>query len=200
MQAPADGGGSTGGWLARVGASMQSVAATTAAATASSSALVAQVGAQAVKVEAENLKTFKNKVDAILQDLDGSPASQSNISQQSLSPYQLGSNFGQATDLANAYNQVHHNLQQLSKTLALQIEAMSMSVDMAAKGYENADEDERQRFQQILNQAGDAATAPLGGQGTTTAAGPGSYASPASYGASAPSTSSSAGTNQGQGY
>ena len=64
--------------------------------------MVGQVGAGAVKVEVENLKTFKSRVDAILKDLDGSPASHGEVSQQQLQSWQLGQNFGQAGDYYRA--------------------------------------------------------------------------------------------------
>jgi hypothetical protein len=176
------GGGGTSGIFYNVVSTV--TAAQTAAMVAQSQALTGQVGAQAVKVEVENLQTFKNKVDALLADLDGSPASHGQVSQQQLQSWQLGQNFGQAGDLLSAYNTVHANLEQLSKTLSLQIEAMSASIDMAAKGYDNADEEQRQKFQSILNQAGDQASQPLAGSAQPQAAGGGSYAQPVSYTAS----------------
>ncbi|MEV6205960.1 hypothetical protein [Kitasatospora sp. NPDC051914] len=164
-------------------------AAQTAAMVAQSQALAGQVGAQAVKVEVENLQTFKNKVDAILKDLDGSPASHGEVSQQQLQSWQLGQNFGQAGSLMSAYATVHANLEQLSKTLSMQIEAMGASIDMAARGYENSDEEQRQKFQSILNQA-DQQTQVSSAGGYRAAAGGGSHAQPASYPQSAPQPSS----------
>jgi hypothetical protein len=170
-----------------------------AAAVAQTAALVGQVGAKELKVELETLQQFKNKVDGILQDLDGSDASHNNISQQALRPDQLGVNFGQASDLTGAYNQVHNNLEQLSQTLALQIQAMSASIDMAAQGYSNTDDEQKAKYQAILNQAGAAAQAPTGGANSPAAAGPGSYASPATY--NSPSTAQpTGGANQAGGY
>ncbi|MFJ5234555.1 hypothetical protein ACIQBJ_32215 [Kitasatospora sp. NPDC088391] len=136
-----------------------------AAMVAQTAALVGAVGAGAVKVEVENLQTFKARVDDILRDLDGSAASQGKISQQQLTAGQLGQNFGQAGDLMSAYSTVHANLEQLSRTLSLQIEAMSASIDMAARGYQNADAEQQQKFHSILNQAGaQSQLPPAGGQ------------------------------------
>ncbi|WP_157876081.1 hypothetical protein [Peterkaempfera griseoplana] len=106
----------------------------------SMAALVASVGAGAVRVEVENLKDFKSKVDRMLQDLEGSSASHSQISEQRLSHGHLGAGFGEATDLLAAYNNVHTNLETLSQTLAQQIEAMSITIDVSTKGYQNVEE------------------------------------------------------------
>ncbi|GAA4999432.1 hypothetical protein GCM10025734_33880 [Kitasatospora paranensis] len=63
---------------------------------------------------------------------------------------------------------------------------MSASIDMAAKGYDNADEEQRTKFQTILNQAGDQASQPPAGSVRSQAAGGGSYAQPVAYTASNP--------------
>ncbi|WP_405013178.1 hypothetical protein [Kitasatospora sp. NBC_01539] len=171
-------------------------AAQTAAMVAQSQTLAGQVGARAVKVEVENLQTFKSKVDAILSDLDGSPASHGEVSQQQLQAWQLGQNFGQAGDLMSAYTTVHANLEQLSRTLSLQIEAMSASIDMAAKGYDNADEEQRQKFHSILNQAGaQSQLPPAGSSAAYRAAGSGTYAQPETY--TQPAAQPTTGTQQG---
>ncbi|MCU7824621.1 hypothetical protein [Kitasatospora sp. DSM 101779] len=192
----ADSGGGGGGGTSGIFYNVVSTvtAAQTAAMVAQSKALAGQVGAQAVKVEVENLQTFKNKVDAILKDLDGSPASHGEVSQQQLQSWQLGQNFGQAGSLMSAYATVHANLEQLSRTLSLQIEAMSASIDMAARGYANSDEEQRQKFQTILNQADQQTQASSAGVGRT-AAGGGSYAQPAAH--TQPAAQPATGTQQG---
>ncbi|GLW54976.1 hypothetical protein [Kitasatospora phosalacinea] len=160
LEASSDGGG---GGTAPTGILGSAVG---AAAFAATRALAGQVGASAVKVEIESLQTFKSRVDAILSTLNSSPASRGTISQQQLTPGQLGQNFGQAGDLMSAYSTVHANLEQLSQTLSLQIEAMSASIDMAARGYDNADAEQQQQFHSILNQAGaQASRPPVGGYG-----------------------------------
>ncbi|MGW4380269.1 hypothetical protein [Kitasatospora sp. NPDC004531] len=114
-------------------------------------ALISQVGGGAVQVEVENLQTFKNKVDQILRELDGSPASHGQLSQQQLASGQLGQNFGQAGDLMTAYNNVHSNLEQLSQHLAAQIAAMSSSIGRAAGTYSTADAEQEARFSAMAN-------------------------------------------------
>ncbi|WP_052509571.1 hypothetical protein [Kitasatospora griseola] len=125
------------------------VAVATTAQTAAMVALANQVGGGAVKVEVENLQTFKNKVDQILRELDGSAASHGEVSQQTLATGQLGQNFGQADDLMTAYHTVHANLERLSQTLAAQIAAMSASIGKASGNYSNADAEQEARFRPL---------------------------------------------------
>ncbi|MFF4343437.1 hypothetical protein ACFY00_26335 [Kitasatospora sp. NPDC001540] len=174
LEASTDGGG--GGTTAAAGIVGTAVGAAVFAAT---QALASQVGAGAVKVEIESLQTFKSRVDGILSTLNSSPAAQGTISQQQLTPGQLGQNFGQAGDLMSAYSTVHANLEQLSRTLSLQIEAMSASIDMAARGYDNADAEQQQQFHSILNQAGAQANRPpAGGYGASGGYGAGGAQAP----------------------
>ncbi|AXI79142.1 hypothetical protein [Peterkaempfera bronchialis] len=105
-------------------------------------ALAASVGSKAFSTEVEHLQTFKDRVDQMLADLDDSAASPKRIADQQLTAGHLGSDFGEASDLMTAYTTVHTNLEQLSKTLADQIEAMSITVDASRRGYQNVDEDQ----------------------------------------------------------
>ena len=104
------------------------------------SALAASVGGQAFSAEVDNLKTFKTRVDQMLDDLEGSPASQKQIAEQKLGADHLGTGFGEASDLLAAYHTVHANLETLSKTLSQQIEAMSITLDVSTKGYRSVEE------------------------------------------------------------
>jgi hypothetical protein len=104
------------------------------------STLATSVGAKAFTAEVDNLKTFRSRVDQMLQDLEGSPASQRQIAEQRLNAGHLGSGFGEAEDLLATYNAVHANLEQLSTTLSQQIEAMSITMDVSTKGYQSVEE------------------------------------------------------------
>ncbi|MEV7121372.1 hypothetical protein [Kitasatospora griseola] len=138
------------------------VAVATTAQTAAMVALANQVGGGAVKVEVENLQTFKNKVDQILRELDGSAASHGEVSQQTLATGQLGQNFGQADDLMTAYHTVHANLERLSQTLAAQIAAMSASIGQVAGNYGNTDAEQHGQFR-ALDRTGTGSALPGGG-------------------------------------
>ncbi|MEU3493843.1 hypothetical protein [Kitasatospora cineracea] len=153
MNEPSNDSGASGAAVGgAIGAVVGGVAA--AALVAQTQALIGQVGAAAVKVEVENLQTFKKRVDDLLSTLDSSAAGQGTISRQQLTPGQLGQDFGQAGDLMSSYTTVHANLDQLSRTLSMQIEAMSASIDMAARGYQNADAAQQEKFQSLLNRTG----------------------------------------------
>ncbi|MFJ6212626.1 hypothetical protein ACIQGZ_04730 [Streptomyces sp. NPDC092296] len=114
--------------------------------------LAASVGGQAFSAEVDNLKTFKAKVDRMLQDLEGSPASHKQIAEQRLGSGHLGSGFGEAADLLAAYNTVHSNLETLSQTLSQQIEAMSITVDVSTQGYQNVEESRLAELWKIRDQ------------------------------------------------
>ncbi|WP_428951925.1 hypothetical protein [Streptomyces sp. cg35] len=106
-----------------------------------------------LEVTNEALTTFQKRVDAVLKDLDASAGSPTKVSAQSISKSSLHNAgvraFPEADDLFTAYNAVHTNLVTLSKTLSLQIEAISIAVQGAHRGFGNLEEDQRQRFWSI---------------------------------------------------
>ncbi|WP_280726815.1 hypothetical protein [Kitasatospora sp. MAA4] len=118
--------------------------------------------AKALSVEVETLTVFKGKVDAMLQTLDGSEASQPKISQQQLTSDHLGTGFGESTALLGAYDVVHANLVTLSQTLANQIEAMSIAIDISSKGYQHVDDSQRLALWKIQAQTDTQYKTPIG--------------------------------------
>lgn len=104
-----------------------------------------------MKAELETLTTFKNRIDAMLKDLDGSDASPKKIGQDRLQASHLGTGFGESSQLMSTYNHVHDRLETLSQLLADQIEAMSISVTGARDGYANVDEEQRRRMWAIYD-------------------------------------------------
>ncbi|MFI0242693.1 hypothetical protein [Streptomyces sp. NPDC016845] len=97
----------------------------------------------------EALTTFQKRVDAVLKDLDSSAGSPTKVSAQSINKSSLHSgagDFPEAEQLYTQYNAVHTNLVTLSKTLTLQIEAISIAVQGAHRGFGNLEEEQRQRF------------------------------------------------------
>ena len=99
-----------------------------------------------VKVELETLRTFRDRVDILLESLDGSAASPSQISHQTLEAQHLGTvvngGFTEITDLSTVYQSVQEQLQGLSKTLSDQINAMSITVQVSQVGYQNVEADQ----------------------------------------------------------
>jgi hypothetical protein len=102
--------------------------------------------------EMETLSDFKKKVDAMLASLDASDASEPKISQQNLDQTHVGTGFDDATNLLNAYNVVHQNLQTLSQTLSDQIQAMSIALNINMVGYQNVEDTQRQALWKIHQQ------------------------------------------------
>lgn len=96
-------------------------------------------GGASLHVALEDLRTFKTRVDGLLEELGGSDFAPGEISQGRVKSAQVGSGFGEAEDLMKAYNYVHGQLEQLSATLANQIEAMSLSLHIGHSTFKNVD-------------------------------------------------------------
>ncbi|MFI6093812.1 hypothetical protein [Streptomyces sp. NPDC051218] len=97
----------------------------------------------------EALKTFRRRVNALLTEFQGSAGGSSEVGGYKLSRGSFsggGSAFPAADGLYSQYNQVHERLTSLSKMLGDQIDAMSIAVHGADVGFDNLDEDLRQRF------------------------------------------------------
>ncbi|MFI2779093.1 hypothetical protein [Streptomyces sp. ALB3] len=98
------------------------------------------------------LETFQKRVNALLADLEGSPAGKSKVAAQTVSRASLsGQNacFAEADGLYTQYNRVHESLVTLSKSLSDQIEYLNLGVHAAAVGFDNVDDDARRRFYEI---------------------------------------------------
>ncbi|MFJ8747752.1 hypothetical protein ACIREO_00140 [Streptomyces sp. NPDC102441] len=98
------------------------------------------------------LEQFQKRVNALLADLEGSPAGKSKVAAQTVSRNALSggnTNFAEADGLYTQYNRVHDSLVTLSKSLGDQIEYLSLGVHAAAVGFDNVDDDTRRRFYAI---------------------------------------------------
>ncbi|MFJ8869719.1 hypothetical protein ACIRD6_28600 [Streptomyces sp. NPDC102473] len=98
------------------------------------------------------LEKFQKSVNALLAELESSPAGKSKVAAQSVSRSSLsGQNacFAEADGLYTQYNRVHESLVTLSKSLGDQIEYLSLGVHAAAVGFDNVDDDTRRRFYEI---------------------------------------------------
>ncbi|MFI0981987.1 hypothetical protein ACH4SP_33890 [Streptomyces sp. NPDC021093] len=88
----------------------------------------------------------------MLTDLEGGDAGRTQIAAQRVSRAALsGTNatFAEADGLYAQYNRVHQQLTSLSKTLGFQIELLSIGVHASEVGYNNVEEELRQRYQEI---------------------------------------------------
>ncbi|MFJ5034487.1 hypothetical protein ACIQB5_42035 [Streptomyces sp. NPDC088560] len=108
--------------------------------------------AQQLRVEAETLTAFKNRVNDLLTRLEKSKAAPHRIADGALPTGRLG-NFDEADALYGAYSQVHSQLESLSKMLALQIEGLMVTVDASKSNYHNLDADVRDRLHRIRVEA-----------------------------------------------
>ncbi|MFI2619698.1 hypothetical protein [Streptomyces sp. NPDC018584] len=102
-----------------------------------------------VKRGLEALKTFRRRIDTLLTEFEGSAGSSSKVGTQKVSRASFsgtGSAFPEADGLYSQYDQVHERLTSLSKMLGDQIEAMGIAVHGADVGFDNLEDDLRQRF------------------------------------------------------
>ncbi|MER6072000.1 hypothetical protein ABT187_24740 [Streptomyces sp. NPDC001817] len=99
----------------------------------------------------EALKTFKSRVDHLLDRFERSPGNPKKVSMHTLTPAAFcgKGGFAEATDLHSQYHTVHERILSLSQTLKLQIEAMQIAVHGADIGYDKLEDDLRRRFHEI---------------------------------------------------
>ncbi|MFG2378854.1 hypothetical protein ACGFY9_46345 [Streptomyces sp. NPDC048504] len=105
-----------------------------------------------LKVGADVLMTFKQRIDKLLSEFEDSAGSASKLGAQRVSRASLsghGLDFHEADALFAQYQSVHEHITQLSKTLGLQIEAMGIATQGAQNGFDNLDDDQRRRFWEI---------------------------------------------------
>ncbi|MGG8407408.1 hypothetical protein ACM614_12690 [Streptomyces sp. 12297] len=105
--------------------------------------------AQALAVEAESMTKYKQRVDELLDRLEGSQAAPAKLADGTLPSGDLGSGFGEADILSAAYDTVHTELKSLSKALAVQIEALSIAVESSRVGYQNMDDEVKERMRRL---------------------------------------------------
>ncbi|MFF2195189.1 DUF2563 family protein [Streptomyces sp. NPDC058157] len=109
--------------------------------------------ARALEVEYDSLTDAKNRVDALLKKLDGSEADAGRLAHGTLPAGTLGKDFAEAEALFKAYDKVHNELQNLSKGLAGQIEALGIAILTAGKGYAGVDEETQARMRALIRRS-----------------------------------------------
>ncbi|OLZ67025.1 hypothetical protein AV521_26805 [Streptomyces sp. IMTB 2501] len=105
----------------------------------------------------EALKTFKARVDTLLDTFEGSAGGPKKVAMHTLTPASFcgKGEFAEAAGLHSQYETVHERITSLSKSLALQIEAMQIAVHGADIGYDKLEDDLRRRFHEIRTQIND---------------------------------------------
>ncbi|WP_411158595.1 hypothetical protein [Streptomyces sp. TRM68416] len=110
--------------------------------------------AMALDIQHNAMKEFKKRVDQLLTELDTSEAAPGKVGADRLTRAHLGSaDFKEAQFLYDSYAIVHDELENLSKALGTQIEAMGLAVQASRVGYENLDEDIRARMKEVNAEA-----------------------------------------------
>ncbi|WP_311737158.1 hypothetical protein [Streptomyces sp. EAS-AB2608] len=111
-----------------------------------------------LEASGEALGKFVGQVDEVLSALEGSAGNPAKVGAQTIRATSLTSGgegeFPEAHGLYQQYTRVHHELTTLSKTLHLQIEAIGIAVTGARRGFENLEEEQRQRFWAIQMEIG----------------------------------------------
>ncbi|MCG0065378.1 hypothetical protein L0F81_19110 [Streptomyces tricolor] len=111
-----------------------------------------------LEASGEALGKFVGQVDEVLSALEGSAGNPAKVGAQTIRATSLTSGgegeFPEAHGLYKQYTRVHHELTTLSKTLHLQIEAIGIAVTGARRGFENLEEEQRQRFWAIQMEIG----------------------------------------------
>ncbi|MFE7130770.1 hypothetical protein ACFVIM_07925 [Streptomyces sp. NPDC057638] len=113
----------------------------------------AVAGAANLLVELTEMESFKSSVDTLLQDFASSDAHHGKVAEDRLDKASLGGpGFQEAEFLYASYHVVHQELQNLSKTLGLQIESMKLAIQASQTGYQNIDDDIKAQMQALNTQ------------------------------------------------
>ncbi|MGW8765528.1 hypothetical protein ACWGN5_23805 [Streptomyces sp. NPDC055815] len=136
---------------------------------------------QAVKYSADSMQKFKQGVDALIEQLDGSGASAGKLKADPVTRTQFGGGgaaWGEAQGAYSAYNETLHSLVELSSLLKACLEGLGIAVVASKDGMEQMDDDVKRKMIQIHQRTYDAKTKAdkeAGTGGTDAAEGDGSF-------------------------
>jgi hypothetical protein len=100
-------------------------------------------------VALEDLRSVRVRVDALLAELNASEAAPEHMARQNLAPARFGFGFSEADELASAYAYIYHLLTRLSRSLAVQIEALGVSLGVGHETFADVDLDTRNRLLEL---------------------------------------------------
>ncbi|MFI9719628.1 hypothetical protein ACIHFE_08220 [Streptomyces sp. NPDC052396] len=123
---------------------------------------------------AETLGKFKGRLDAILSDLEKSPASQKAMGDLKIDAATYGT-LPSAKAVSAAYDKVHGRLAEMSKSLGMLIEGMGISAMIADKGYDHVDAMYAERLRAIQKQLKSSYREPADTQQTPPGVGQGQH-------------------------
>lgn len=97
--------------------------------------------------ELSSFTKFRDRIDELLRNLKASPADAKKLSEVAIGKTQFGDPaWAEASGLYASYQKVVTELETLSKLLSDSIEGLGIAVLAAHKGYENLDDDIRDRM------------------------------------------------------
>ncbi|MFC9246931.1 hypothetical protein ACFT7S_23935 [Streptomyces sp. NPDC057136] len=100
--------------------------------------------------ELQSFTKFRDRIDELIQDLKASPADSRKVGEDRVAPTEFGDpEWAEAHGLHESYKTVITELENLSKMLSDSMEGMGIAVLASHKGYENLDEDIRERMRAI---------------------------------------------------
>ncbi|MHB9859448.1 hypothetical protein [Streptomyces sp. YIM S03343] len=108
-----------------------------------------------VMTELTSFTKFQQRIDALIRDLEESPASTHQVGMDQPDRGHFGGGegaWGSADALSTAHEKVIGELKKLSKLLSDSIEGMGLAVLASHKGYENVDADVRDRLHAITSE------------------------------------------------
>ncbi|MFF3732648.1 hypothetical protein ACFYXM_20550 [Streptomyces sp. NPDC002476] len=107
----------------------------------------AQAAVGELVTELSSFTKFRERIEELLRSLKESPADAKKLGEVSIGLTQFGDPaWAEASGVHAAYKKVVSELETLSKLLSDSIEGLSIAVLAAHKGYENLDEDIRERM------------------------------------------------------
>ncbi|MFF8597891.1 hypothetical protein ACF065_03030 [Streptomyces sp. NPDC015232] len=107
-------------------------------------------GKQGLDVGEVTLLTFQTRMQKLVDELKGSPAEHTKIGEQKVTAASYGTGFSAATQLHAQYEKVRTRLEELTKIFGETIEAMGIRAQIADKGYDGVNQEQRERYREIL--------------------------------------------------
>ncbi|MFD7975262.1 hypothetical protein [Streptomyces sp. NPDC059071] len=106
-------------------------------------------GKQGLEVGEVTLLTFQTRMQKLVDELKGSPAEHTKIGEQKVTAASYGTGFSAASELHGAYEKVRTRLEELTKIFGETIEAMGIRAQIADKGYDSVNQEQRDRYRAI---------------------------------------------------
>ncbi|MBB1256753.1 hypothetical protein H3146_25905 [Streptomyces sp. OF3] len=111
-------------------------------------------GSRDLEISDEALSALRKRVDAVTRDLRGSAASAAKLRAQVIERAAYsGPGLAAADQLAKQYDRARAELERFTRIFGEQIEALAIAIQMAQKGYNGVEAEQRARFAEIQRNA-----------------------------------------------